>query len=34
VAKTPIVYFEPMFNQWMLIPQFRMQFEGQLAIIE
>lgn len=34
MAKTPIVYFEPMFNQWMLIPQFRMQFEDQLVVIE
>lgn len=32
--KTPIVYFEPMFNQWALIPQFHMQFEEQLYIID
>lgn len=34
VVKTPIVYFDNIYNQWLLLPQFAMQFEGQLAVIE
>ena len=26
IAKTPMIYLEPMFNQWLLIPQFRAHF--------
>lgn len=34
VAKTPMIYMDPMYNQWLLIPQFRQQFEMMLGVIE
>lgn len=33
-AKTLMLYWDPMYNQWMMLPQFRAQFEMQLYIIE
>ena len=34
VAKTPMIYFDHIHNQYLLIPQTRAYFEGLLFIIE
>ena len=34
VAKTPMIYLDPIYNQWLLLPGFRVHFDGQLGLIE